>query len=153
FDVHRLILGRDLIIGGVRIDYEKGLDGHSDADVLVHAIMDAMLTAADLPDIGHYFPPDDPNCEGADSIVLLGKVRDLIREQGLITGNVSGTIIAEAPRMAPYLTKMEERVAEAVGIGADRVKFAATTTEGLGIVGEGKGIAAEASVLLFPLKN
>lgn len=153
FDVHRLVLGRDLILGGVRIDHPKGLEGHSDADALVHAIMDAMLTAADLPDIGHYFPPDDAAYEGANSILLLGKVREFVREKGYAVGNISATIIAEAPKMSPYLSEMERRVASAVGIGEDRVKFAATTTERLGIVGEGKGIAAQASVLLFPVRN
>ena len=148
FDVHPLVCGRPLILGGVRIEYEKGLDGHSDADVLVHAIMDALLTGAHLPDIGHFFPPDDPRYEGADSITLLSTVRDLVRKQGFAPMNVSATIVAEAPRMAPYLEKMERNVARALEISPDAVKFAATTSEGLGIVGEGKGIAAQAVVLL-----
>lgn len=148
FDVHPLVPGRSLILGGVKIDFEKGLDGHSDADVLLHAIMDALLTAAHLPDIGHYFPPIDPKYEGADSLELLKEVEGLIAAEGFRVINVSATIIAEAPKMAPYLAEMEKNVSKALKIGAERVKFAATTTEKLGIVGEGKGIAAEAAVLV-----
>ena len=148
FDVHPLTSGRDLILGGVKIEFEKGLNGHSDADVLVHAIMDALLTAAHLPDIGHLFPPDDPKYEGADSMKLLREVGGMIKARGFRVANVSGTIIAEAPKMAPYLPAMEQNVGAALGIGANKIKFAATTTEKLGVVGEGKGIAAEAAVLL-----
>ena len=148
FDVHPLVTSRDLILGGVKIPFEKGLDGHSDADVLVHAVMDALLTAAHLPDIGHYFPPSDPAYKGADSIELLKKVVSYVREAGYTVENISATIIAEAPKMAPYLPEMESNVARAVGVDRSAVKFAATTTEKLGIVGEGKGIAAEAVALL-----
>lgn len=148
FDVHPLVVGRELVLGGVRIPFEKGLVGHSDADVLTHAIMDAMLTAAHLPDIGHYFPPNDPKYEGANSIRLLSEVTGFVKAEGYELVNLSATIIAEAPKMAPYLPEMEKRVAQAIGVKTDRVKFAATTTEKLGIVGEGKGIAAEAVALL-----
>lgn len=148
FDVHPLVASRDLILGGIKIPFEKGLDGHSDADVLVHAIMDALLTAAHLPDIGHYFPPSDPAYKGADSMELLKKVVSFVRAAGYRAVNVSATIIAEAPKMAPYLTIMERNVARAIGIEESAVKFASTTTERLGIVGEGKGIAAEAVALL-----
>ena len=148
FDVHPLVLGRPLIIGGISIPFEKGLDGHSDADVLVHAIMDAMLTAAHLPDIGHLFPPTDDKYKGADSVELLKEVASLVAAEGYVVTNISATVIAEAPKMAPYLSAMEERVALAVSIPTGAVKFAATTTEKLGIVGEGKGIAAQAVALL-----
>ena len=148
FDVHPLVCGRDLILGGVKIPFDKGLDGHSDADALVHAIMDALLTAAHLPDIGHYFPPSDPAYKGADSIELLRKVVSYVRDAGCTVENISATVIAEAPKLSPYLASMERNVARAVGIEAIAVKFAATTTEKLGIVGEGKGIAAEAVALL-----
>ena len=149
FDAHPLVDCRDLILGGVKIPFEKGLDGHSDADVLVHAIMDAMLTGAHLPDIGHIFPPSDPAYKGADSIVLLEKVTALLEERKYAVVNVSATIIAEAPKLAPYLPQMEKRVANAIKIPEESVKFAATTTEKLGIIGEGKGMASEAVALLI----
>lgn len=148
FDVHPLVFGRPLILGGVRIDFEKGLSGHSDADVLVHAIMDAMLTAAGLPDIGHWFPPTDPKYEGANSIELLKRVKSLVEAKGFFVGNISATVMAEAPKLAPYLPQMEKIVANALAVKESAVKFAATTTEKLGIVGEGKGMAAEAVALL-----
>ena len=153
FDVHPLVVGRPLVLGGVRIPFDKGLDGHSDADVLIHAVMDAILTAAHLSDIGHQFPPSDPQYKGANSSELLAKVRRLVAEDGFAVINVSGTVIAEAPKMAPYLSEMENNVAKTLGIATDRVKFAATTTEKLGIIGEGKGIAAEAVALLSCGKN
>ena len=149
FDVHELVAGRPLILGGVRIPHEKGLLGHSDADVLTHAVMDALLTAAGLPDIGHYFPPDDPAYEGADSLALLGTVRDAVRAKGYAPVNVSATILAERPKLAPYLPEMEAKVASVLGIEASEVRFAATTTEKLGIVGEGRGMAADAVALLI----
>lgn len=148
FDVHPLVPGRALILGGVTIPFEKGLDGHSDADVVTHAVMDALLTAAHLPDIGHWFPPSDPKYKGANSIELLRQVKKLVAAEGYNVQNVSATIIAEAPKLAPYLPQMEKIVAEALGIDSAQVKFAATTTEKLGIVGEGKGMAAEAVALL-----
>ena len=148
YDAHRLAEGRPLVLGGVTIPFEKGLVGHSDADALTHAIMDAMLTAAGLPDIGHLFPPSDPQYEGADSILLLKRVTQLLREKGFVTENLSATLLAERPRLAPYLTQMEKTVADAAGTTPENVKFAATTTEGLGVIGEGKGIAAHAVALI-----
>ena len=148
FDVHPLVKGRALILGGVEIPFEKGLDGHSDADVLTHAIMDALLTAANLPDIGHWFPPSDPTYEGADSMQLLKQVVQMIDKKGYCIANIAATIMAEAPKLAPYLANMESNIAKTAEISEDIVKFAATTTEKLGIVGEGKGIAAEAVALL-----
>lgn len=148
FDVHPLVENRKLILGGVEITYEKGLMGHSDADALVHAIMDAMLTAASLPDIGHLFPPDDPAYEGADSVELLKEVLKRVKAQGYILSNLSATIMAQAPKMAPHLPKMQECIAAALETAPENVSFSATTTEKLGIIGEGKGIAAQAIVLL-----
>ena len=148
FDVHELVAGRPLILGGVHIEHNKGLLGHSDADVLTHAVMDALLTGADLPDIGHFFPPDDPKYEGADSLVLLETVREALREKGYYPVNVAATILAERPKLAAYLPKMEANIAKTLGISEQDVRFAATTTEKLGIVGEEKGIAAEAVALL-----
>ena len=153
FDVHPLVQGRKLILGGVEVPFEKGLDGHSDADALTHAIMDALLTAAHLPDIGHWFPPSDPKYKDADSILLLKEVKRLVAAEGFFVCNVSATVIAEAPKLAPYLAQMEKTVAKALQIEENAVKFAATTTEKLGIVGEGKGIAAEAVALLSCGKN
>ena len=148
YDVHQLVFGRDLILGGVRIPFEKGLDGHSDADCLTHAVMDALLTAAGLPDIGHLFPTDDPAYEGANSLELLRIVARKIANKSFRAVNVAGMIMAEKPKMAPHLPFMEKNIAEILGISEQNVKFSATTTEKLGIVGEGKGIAAEATVLL-----
>ena len=148
FDVHPLVENRKLILGGTELPYEKGLLGHSDADALTHAIMDAMLTAVNLPDIGHLFPPDDPAYEGADSVLLLKEVLARVKERGYEVSNLSATIMAEAPKMAPHLPKMQKRIAEALETAPENVSFAATTTEKLGIIGEGKGIAAEAVVLL-----
>ena len=148
FDVHPLASGRALVLGGVHIPHDKGLVGHSDADVLVHAIMDALLTAAGLPDIGHFFPPDDPKYEGADSMRLLDEVIRRISEKGYFALNISAEIMAEKPKLAPYLPAMERKIAEAVGVPEGEVTFAATTTENLGIVGEEKGMAAYAVALL-----
>ena len=148
YDVHPLAAGRPLVLGGTLIPNDKGLVGHSDADVLVHAIMDALLTAAALPDIGHFFPPDDPKYEGADSTGLLKTVMEKISEKGYEVGNVSATILAEKPKLAPFLPVMEKRIADVMGCRDDAVKFAATTTEKLGIIGEEKGMAAYAVALL-----
>ena len=150
YDAHELRVGRPLILGGVAIPHVKGLFGHSDADALTHAIMDALLTAAGLPDIGHLFPPTDPKYEGADSILLLKEVMQRIKEKGYLPQNLSATILAEKPKLAPFLPKMEERIAEATGLPKSAVTFAATTTEKLGVIGEEKGIAAEAIALLRP---
>lgn len=148
YDVHRLAEGRKLIVGGVDIPFEKGLLGHSDADVLVHAVMDAILGAMAEPDIGHLFPDKDPVYEGADSLVLLGKVKELMDARGFCVGNIDSTIIAQRPRMAPYLADMRANMAEVLGCDVSRINVKATTEEGLGFTGEGHGIAAQAVVLL-----
>lgn len=148
YDVHRLVEGRRLILGGVEIPYEKGLLGHSDADVLTHALMDALLGAAALGDIGKLFPDRDPQYEGADSIELLRQVVSLLRIRGFRVGNTDCTVIAQRPKLAPYIPAMRERLAEAMGIDAEHVSVKATTEEGLGFSGEGLGIAAQAVALL-----
>ena len=148
FDVHQLVAGRALIIGGVTIPYERGLLGHSDADVLLHAIADALLGAAALGDIGRHFPDSDPTYKGADSRTLLRTVVQRVREAGWQVGNIDATIIAEAPKMSPHIAQMRVNIASdcAVELGAINVK--ATTTEQLGFAGRGEGIAAQASALL-----
>lgn len=148
YDVHRLTENRKLILGGVEIPYEKGLLGHSDADVLVHALMDAMLGAAALGDIGKLFPDNNDAYLGADSLVLLKKVSALIREQGYTLSNADCTVIAQRPRLSPFIDEMRKRVAEAAGIDVGRISVKATTEEKLGFTGEGLGIAAHAVVLL-----
>lgn len=148
YDVHRLAEGRPLIIGGVEIPYEKGLLGHSDADVLLHAISDALLGAASLGDIGKHFPDTDPAFKGADSKELLRKVADLLAEKRYIIDNIDATIIAERPKMRPYIDAMRERIAQVLGLDIDQVNVKATTEEGMGFTGEGKGIAAQAVCLL-----
>jgi 2-C-methyl-D-erythritol 2,4-cyclodiphosphate synthase len=145
YDVHRLVEGRKLIIGGVEIPYEKGLLGHSDADVLVHAVMDALLGAAALGDIGLHFPDSDPAYKGADSLQLLKRVGLLLKENGYIVGNIDATIIAQAPKMRPYIRTMEDRIASALQLPAGRVNVKATTEEHLGFTGRGEGIAAQAA--------
>lgn len=148
FDVHQLVEGRPLIIGGIPIPYEKGLLGHSDADVLLHAISDAILGALGAGDIGNHFPDTDPSFKDADSFVLLQKVWELAEQQGYTLGNVDATIMAQEPKMAPYIEKMVERLTEALKAGTDQVNVKATTTEKLGFTGRGEGIAAQAVVLL-----
>ncbi|MCR5596051.1 MAG: 2-C-methyl-D-erythritol 2,4-cyclodiphosphate synthase [Lachnospiraceae bacterium] len=148
YDVHRLTEGRKLIIGGVDIPYEKGLDGHSDADVLTHAIMDALLGAAGLGDIGLHFPDNDPEYKGADSIKLLRRVVDIISENHFVIENVDSTIIAQAPKMRPYIDEMRKILAEAMGLDISQVNVKATTEEHLGFTGEGLGISAQAVALL-----
>ncbi len=148
YDVHRLTENRKLILGGVEIPYEKGLLGHSDADVLVHALMDAMLGAAALGDIGKLFPDNDDAYLGADSLVLLKKVSALIREHGYTLSNADCTVIAQRPRLSPFIDEMRKRVAEAAGVDVGRISVKATTEEKLGFTGEGLGIAAHAVVLL-----
>lgn len=148
YDVHRLTENRKLILGGVEIPYEKGLLGHSDADVLVHALMDAMLGAAALGDIGKLFPDNNDAYLGADSLVLLKKVSALIREHGYTLSNADCTVIAQRPRLSPFIDEMRKRVAEAAGIDVGRISVKATTEEKLGFTGEGLGIAAHAVVLL-----
>lgn len=148
YDVHRLTEGRPLILGGVDIPHETGLLGHSDADVLVHAIMDSMLGALALGDIGKHFPDTDENYKGADSIELLRKVTKIIENHGYAVSNIDSTILAQAPKLAPYIDEMRENIASAIGIEVDRVSVKATTEEKLGFTGEKKGIAAHAVCLL-----
>lgn len=148
YDVHRLIEGRKCIICGVDIPHDKGLLGHSDADVALHALSDALLGAAALGDIGRHFPDNDPQFEGADSRVLLRKVVALIKEKGFLVGNADITIIAQKPKMLPYIEKMRQNVATDLEIPQDRVNIKATTTEKLGFEGRGEGISALAIVLL-----
>ena len=148
YDEHRLVEGRALILGGVHIPYEKGLLGHSDADVLTHALMDALLGAAALGDIGHLFPDNDDRFAGADSVALLREVIRIIHDQGYTVGNVDCTVLAQRPKLAPYILQMRERLCEAMGVSIEQVSVKATTEEGLGFTGEGKGIAAHAVALL-----
>ena len=148
YDVHRLVEGRALILGGVQIPYEKGLLGHSDADVLTHAVMDACLGALALGDIGKHFPDTDPQYRGADSIVLLKHVKSLMDKKGYHLSNVDATIIAQAPKLASYIPLMRDKLAEALGCEVDRVSVKATTEEGLGFTGSGEGMAVHAVCLL-----
>jgi len=148
YDVHRLVEGRKLILGGVEIPYEKGLLGHSDADVLTHSIMDAILGAAALGDIGKLFPDSKSEFKDADSLVLLGKVVSLIKSKGYIIENIDSTIIAQRPKLAPYIDEMRERIAAVCGMEADWVSVKATTEEGLGFTGTGEGIASQAICLI-----
>ncbi|MDN5345227.1 MAG: 2-C-methyl-D-erythritol 2,4-cyclodiphosphate synthase [Clostridia bacterium] len=149
FDVHRLVPGRRLVLGGVEIPYHLGLAGHSDADVLLHALADALLGAAALGDIGRHFPPGDPRYKDADSLVLLQEVYGMVREQGYRLANADAIIIAQAPRLAPYIEQMRERIALALAVGRERISVKATTTEGLGFTGRGEGMAAQATILLL----
>lgn len=144
YDVHRLVEGRKLIMGGVDIPYEKGLLGHSDADVLLHAIKDALLGAAALGDIGKHFPDSDERYKGTSSMMLLEEVNRLIQEKGYSVNNVDATIIAQKPKMAPHIEQMRKNIASALKIDVDGVNVKATTTEGLGFTGTGEGIAAQA---------
>ena len=144
YDVHRLTEDRDLILGGVKIDWEKGLLGHSDADVLIHAVMDALLGAAALGDIGKHFPDTDPKYEGISSIKLLEHVAELIAEKGYIVENIDATIIAQKPKMRPHIEQMEKNIAEALKISEDQINVKATTEEGLGFTGTEQGISAQA---------
>lgn len=144
YDVHKLVEGRKLILGGVEILYEKGLLGHSDADVLVHAIMDALLGAAGLGDIGRHFPDTDPKYKGADSMVLLKEVRGLLEKKLLFVGNIDATIIAQRPKLAPYIDDMRKNIAGVLEMPEDCVNIKATTEEGLGFTGTGEGMSAQA---------
>ena len=148
YDVHKLVEDRDLIIGGVKIPYEKGLLGHSDADVLLHAISDALLGAAALGDIGRHFPDNDPQFKGADSRKLLSQVLHLISEKGYCIMNVDATIIAQKPKMAPHIQQMRENIAETLQIAVEQVNVKATTEDGMGFTGAGVGIAVSAVCLL-----
>lgn len=149
YDVHRLVEGRDLILGGVNIPFEKGLLGHSDADVLAHAVMDALLGAAGLGDIGKHFPDTDPAYKGADSLKLLERVVALLDEKDWQVGNVDATILAQRPKLATYIPQMRENLARCMDIEADRVNVKATTEEKLGFTGSGEGMAVHAVCLLI----
>ncbi len=149
YDVHRLIGERKLILGGIEVHYEKGLLGHSDADVLAHAIMDALLGAAALGDIGKLFPDTDPAYKGADSMKLLAAVVGVLGDHGYTIGNIDSTIIAQRPKLAPYIPQMRQRMAEVCGIDVDQISVKATTEEKLGFTGNGDGIAAHAVCLIL----
>lgn len=153
YDVHRLVEERKLILGGVEIPYEKGLLGHSDADVLLHAIMDALLGAAALGDIGKHFPDTDPAYKGADSMTLLAHVGKLIEKNAYFIENIDATVIAQRPKLAPYIPQMKENIARVLGMQPGQVNVKATTEEGLGFTGEGLGIAASAVCLLSEIQN
>ena len=148
YDVHKLVEGRDLILGGVKIPYEKGLLGHSDADVLTHAVMDALTGAARLGDIGKLFPDTDPAYAGISSLLLLERVGALLTEKGFAVVNIDATLLAQAPKVGPYRPEMERNLATALGIAPEQVNVKATTEEGLGFTGDGSGMAAHAVVLL-----
>jgi len=148
FDVHALVKGRKLIVGGVTIPFDKGLDGHSDADVLIHAVCDALLGAAALGDIGRHFPDTDPKYKNADSRMLLREVAGKLKQAGFSVANVDATLIAQAPRMAPHIPAMVANIAADLGIGSGQVNVKAKTAERLGAIGRGEGIAAEAIALL-----
>ena len=148
YDVHRLVEGRTLIIGGVDIPYEKGLLGHSDADVLLHAVMDALLGAAALGDIGQHFPDSDERYKGISSIALLKEVGKILQENGYMIENIDSTVIAQRPKLSPYRPQMAENIAAALGIEKEQVSVKATTEEGLGFTGTGEGISAQAIALL-----
>ena len=148
YDVHKLVEDRALILGGVCIPYEKGLLGHSDADVLIHAVMDALLGAAALGDIGRHFPDSDPKYKGISSMLLLEHVGSLLMENGYVVGNIDATVIAQRPKLAPYIETMRENIAKALKIEVSRVNVKATTEEGLGFTGQGQGIASSAVALI-----
>lgn len=148
YDVHRLAEGRRLVLGGVEIPHTKGLDGHSDADVLLHALMDALLGAAGLRDIGYYFPPSDPAYLGADSLKLLVEVVALLKREGYQPVNVDMSLLAERPKIGPYVDQMRERISQVLGLPIRRVGIKATTNEQMGFVGEEKGMAAYAVALI-----
>lgn len=148
YDVHKLVSGRKLILGGVTVPFARGLEGHSDADVLVHAIMDAMLGALALGDIGKHFPDNDSAYRGASSLKLLQHVNELCRQRGYEVGNIDAVVIAQHPKLAPYITEMCQNIARTLEINEEQVSVKATTTEGLGFCGTGQGIAAQAVTLM-----
>ena len=148
YDVHRLVENRKLILGGVEIPYEKGLLGHSDADVLLHAVMDALLGAAALGDIGKHFPDNDPAYEGADSMKLLEEVGKLLQEKAYFIENIDATVIAQKPKLRPYIAQMEENIAKTLGIAKEQINIKATTEEGLGFTGTEEGISSQAICML-----
>lgn len=148
YDVHPLVSGRKLVIGGVEIPFEKGLSGHSDADVLIHAIADSLLGAAGLKDIGTYFPPDDPRYAGISSLVLLDEVGRLLKYNGVEVLNIDAVVVAERPKLSAFIDEMRARISQVLGIAVSQVMVKATTTEGLGFAGRGEGIAAYAVSML-----
>ena len=148
YDAHRLVPGRPLILGGVRVEFERGLEGHSDADVLVHAVCDALLGAVAAGDIGTHFPDTDPAWAGIGSLVLLSKSADIVAERGFSIENIDATLLLESPKIAPYRRGMVENIARAAGLSSERVSVKATTNEGLGWIGRGEGIGAMAVALL-----
>jgi len=148
YDVHRLVKGRPLVLGGVRIEFEKGLLGHSDADVLTHAVMDALLGAAGGGDIGGHFPDSDPRFQDISSLILLSGVREVLEKKGMEIVNIDSVIVAQSPKLAPYTDKMALNLAASLGIARGQVNVKATTTEGLGFAGAGEGVAAYAVALL-----
>ena len=149
YDVHRLTKGRKLILGSVDIPFEYGLEGHSDGDVLIHALMDALLGASSLGDIGEHFPVDDPQYENVSSLILLDKVRELIEKHKFTIGNIDIVVVAEKPKLLNYKSLMRKNIAETLGIDVERINIKATTTEGLGFIGRGEGISAHAVVNLL----
>ena len=153
YDVHRLVEGRDLILGGVKIPYEKGLLGHSDADVLLHALTDALLGAAALGDIGRHFPDTDERYRGISSLILLEKAYTLVKERGYSLGNADMVLILQKPKLKEYIPFMEENIAEALSCEKERISVKATTEEGLGFTGQGEGVSAKAIVLLEESKD
>ncbi|RHS88656.1 2-C-methyl-D-erythritol 2,4-cyclodiphosphate synthase [Clostridium sp. AM42-4] len=153
YDVHKLVEGRDLILGGVTVPYEKGLLGHSDADVLVHAVMDALLGAAALGDIGQHFPDTDPKYKGISSIALLKEIGALLEKEGYIIENIDATIIAQRPKLAAYRPQMAKNIAEALHLEVNQVSVKATTEEGLGFTGSGEGISSQAITLLSHMRD
>lgn len=153
YDVHKLVEGRDLILGGVTVPYELGLLGHSDADVLVHAVMDALLGAAALGDIGQHFPDTDPEYKGISSIALLERVGALLEEKGYVIENIDATVIAQRPKLAAYRPQMAENIAKALRLEVNRVSVKATTEEGLGFTGSGEGISSQAITLLTDVRD
>jgi 2-C-methyl-D-erythritol 2,4-cyclodiphosphate synthase len=148
YDAHRLTRGRSLVLGGVKIPFEKGLEGWSDADVLLHAIMDALLGAAALGDIGSHFPPNDPAYKDISSITLLGRVDAMLKEQGWRIGNIDATIIAERPPLKPFINRMKQNIGQTLSIEENRIGIKATTNEGMGFTGRGEGIAVYAAALI-----
>jgi 2-C-methyl-D-erythritol 2,4-cyclodiphosphate synthase len=144
YDVHRFAKGRKLVLGGVRIPHPRGLDGHSDADVLCHAVADALLGAMGEPDIGHFFPPGDPECAGISSLKILAKCRELLGEKDYEIVNLDATVIAEAPKILPHREAMRKKIGKALGLRPERIGIKATTNEGMGAIGRGEGIAAMA---------
>jgi 2-C-methyl-D-erythritol 2,4-cyclodiphosphate synthase len=148
YDVHRLVEGRKLMLGGVTIPFARGLDGHSDADVLLHALCDALLGSLSLGDLGIHFPDTDPRYKDSDSLELLKRVLNMVKEKGFSIGNIDATVIAEQPKISGYIDQMKDTIAHTTGIDREQISIKATTTEGLGFVGRGEGIAAHAVVLV-----